>query len=42
MPRNKIDAILFAVLIFACLSACALFLLLPLKAFDTGLVYQGF
>lgn len=42
MRRKIFDIILYSLLAIICLAACALFTFLPIKALDTGLVYQGF
>jgi hypothetical protein len=42
MRRKLFDILLYSLLVIACLAACGLFTLLPIKALDTGLVYQGF
>ncbi len=34
--------LLIFLLVVACLAASGLFTFLPIKAFDTGIVYQGF
>lgn len=41
--RPKItNVLLYSLLVIVCLAAFALFSSLPIKAVDTGLVYQGF
>lgn len=42
MRQSISEVLIVFLLVIACMGACALFWLLPLKAMDTNLVYQGF